>query len=116
MNQYFLPFGSETSCGHLANLAVNTLELAPTKSGGGVAEWLKAPVLKTGIRASVSGVRIPSLPPLFVLQIKGSPDGDFFWWRGDRVAEGARFESVYTCKRIGGSNPPLSAISYSSKT
>ncbi len=26
-----------------------------------------------------------------------------------RVAEGARLESVYTCKRIGGSNPPVSA-------
>ena len=30
---------------------------------GRVAEWLKAPVLKTGIPETVSGVRIPSLPP-----------------------------------------------------
>ena len=29
---------------------------------GGMAEWLNAPVLKTGIRESVSGVRIP-IPP-----------------------------------------------------
>ena len=31
-------------------------------------------------------------------------------WRGVRVAEGARLESVYTVKRIEGSNPSLSAI------
>ena len=31
---------------------------------GWVAEWLKAPVLKTGRRASVSWVRIPPHPPL----------------------------------------------------
>ena len=30
---------------------------------GWVAEWLKAPVLKTGRRASVSRVRIPPHPP-----------------------------------------------------
>jgi hypothetical protein len=30
---------------------------------GEVAEWLKAPVLKTGIRETVSGVRIPPSPP-----------------------------------------------------
>jgi hypothetical protein len=47
-----------------------------------------APVLKTGIPETVSGVRIPSLPP-------------FFWFvlvsvrRDGRVAEGARLESVY---------------------
>src|SRR6266567_4042584 len=28
-----------------------------------MAEWLKAPVLKTGIRETVSGVRIPLSPP-----------------------------------------------------
>jgi hypothetical protein len=32
---------------------------------GGVAEWLMAPVLKTGISERVSGVRIPSPPPNF---------------------------------------------------
>ena len=31
-------------------------------------------------------------------------------WRGGRVAEGARLESVYTGNRIEGSNPSLSAI------
>ena len=31
---------------------------------GRVAEWLNAPVLKTGIGASLSGVRIPPRPPL----------------------------------------------------
>src|SRR5262249_30613629 len=30
---------------------------------GEVAEWLMAPVLKTGIRETVSGVRIPPSPP-----------------------------------------------------
>ncbi len=30
-------------------------------------------------------------------------------WRGGRAAEGARLESVYTVKRIEGSNPSLSA-------
>ncbi len=30
-------------------------------------------------------------------------------WRGGRVAEGARLESVYTLIRIEGSNPSLSA-------
>lgn len=32
---------------------------------GGVAEWLKAPVLKTGRRVTVSWVRIPPPPPLY---------------------------------------------------
>ena len=31
------------------------------------------------------------------------------FWRGGRAAEGARLESVYTVKRIEGSNPSLSA-------
>ena len=30
-------------------------------------------------------------------------------WRGGRVVEGARLESVYTGNRIEGSNPSLSA-------
>ena len=34
---------------------------------GWVAEWLKAPVLKTGRRASVSRVRIPPHPPIMPL-------------------------------------------------
>ena len=32
---------------------------------GEVAEWSKAPVLKTGERASVPWVRIPPSPPFF---------------------------------------------------
>ena len=32
-------------------------------------------------------------------------------WRGGRVVEGARLESVYTGNRIAGSNPAPSAIS-----
>jgi hypothetical protein len=31
-------------------------------------------------------------------------------WRGDRVAEGARLESVCAGNRTGGSNPPLSGF------
>jgi hypothetical protein len=34
------------------------------RSNGEVAEWLMAPVLKTGIPERVSGVRIPPSPPL----------------------------------------------------
>lgn len=37
------------------------------RSDGEVAEWLKAPVSKTGIRATVSGVRIPPSPPFLIL-------------------------------------------------
>ena len=33
------------------------------KESGRVAEWLMAPVLKTGVPERVSGVRIPPLPP-----------------------------------------------------
>ena len=33
---------------------------------GEVAEWSKAPVLKTGERASVPWVRIPPSPPFFI--------------------------------------------------
>jgi hypothetical protein len=32
-----------------------------------VAEWLMAPVLKTGVLERVSGVRIPPLPPFRLL-------------------------------------------------
>jgi hypothetical protein len=34
---------------------------------GRVAEWLMAPVLKTGVPERVSGVRIPPLPPFCLL-------------------------------------------------
>jgi hypothetical protein len=33
---------------------------------GRVAEWLMAPVLKTGVPERVSGVRIPPLPPFYL--------------------------------------------------
>ena len=36
----------------------------PVVPDGWVAEWLKAPVLKTGRRATVSWVRIPPHPPI----------------------------------------------------
>jgi hypothetical protein len=36
---------------------------------GRVAEWLMAPVLKTGVPERVSGVRIPPLPPSPLLSI-----------------------------------------------
>src|SRR5215208_4499285 len=35
----------------------------PTSASGEVAEWLNAPHSKCGIRATVSGVRIPPSPP-----------------------------------------------------
>ena len=37
---------------------------------GEVAEWLKAPVLKTGVRETVPGVRIPPSPPLLQIAAK----------------------------------------------
>ena len=79
-----------------------------TATNGRVAEWLMAPVLKTGVPERVSGVRIPSLPPhlsllgghrggnvpshigMFVVKICVVPVR-----RDGRVAEGARLESVY---------------------
>ena len=36
-------------------------------------------------------------------------DIDLNYWRGGRVAEGARLESVYAGNRIEGSNPSPSA-------
>ena len=39
---------------------------------GGVAEWLKAPVLKTGVRETVPGVRIP--PPPFIYDCNTAND------------------------------------------
>ena len=50
---------------HIANQLIYIYR--PTSwISGGVAEWLKALVLKTRVRASVSGVRIPSPPPFVV--------------------------------------------------
>src|SRR4029077_9552576 len=39
-------------------------ECSKTIVAGELAEWLMAPVLKTGIPGRVSGVRIPHSPPL----------------------------------------------------
>ena len=45
---------------------------------GGVAEWLKAPVSKTGIRETVSEVRILSPPQMKIaLKIKSN----FHFWK-----------------------------------
>ena len=38
----------------------------PMRDDGRVAEWFKAPVLKTGRGATLSWVRIPPLPPLSI--------------------------------------------------
>ena len=42
-----------------------------TPQDGEMAEWLNAPVLKTGFRASGTGVRIPLSPPFFYAPITG---------------------------------------------
>ena len=39
---------------------------------GRVAEWLMAPVLKTGVPERVSGVRIPPLPPDLLFRPKST--------------------------------------------
>ena len=41
-------------------------EVCSKNEVGEVAEWLMAPVLKTGIRETVSGVRIPPSPPVLL--------------------------------------------------
>src|ERR1700734_893420 len=41
------------------------------RSCGEVAEWLNAPHSKCGIRATVSGVRIPPSPPPYALRAAG---------------------------------------------
>src|SRR6185437_16087512 len=40
---------------------------------GGVAEWFKAPVLKTGVGASPPWVRIPPPPPFWLIRIGPKP-------------------------------------------
>ena len=47
------------------------LEVVILRSRGEMAEWLMAPVLKTGIPERVSGVRIPLSPPGNRLQVSG---------------------------------------------
>ena len=53
-------------------------------------EWFKAPVLKTGVRVTVPGVRIP-LSPWLVL---------FLPWRGARVAEWGSLLRSCTAKTV----------------
>ena len=48
------------------------LEVVILRSRGEMAEWLMAPVLKTGIPERVSGVRIPLSPPGSRSQASGS--------------------------------------------
>src|SRR6516225_7580439 len=51
---------------------------------GWVAEWLKAPVLKTGRRASVSWVQIPPHPPILRLHHPmGACDLDYLGGRDE---------------------------------
>src|SRR5208282_6180967 len=47
-------------------------DCSKTVVAGEVAEWLKAPVLKTGVRETVPGVRIPPSPPVFRFLLFGS--------------------------------------------
>ena len=51
---------------HYAFVSTATTNMQVSASGE-VAEWLNAPVLKTGVRASVPWVRIPPSPPVFSL-------------------------------------------------
>src|SRR5258708_28683233 len=46
-----------------ARFSVKIVPCSKTVVAGEVAEWLMAPVLKTGIPERVSGVRIPPSPP-----------------------------------------------------
>ncbi len=49
----------------MAQGMVNTIYLAIRRfKHGEMAEWLNAPVLKTGVLERVSGVRIPLSPPI----------------------------------------------------
>jgi hypothetical protein len=48
----------------VAGMATTARLLSPALYDGRVAEWFKAPVLKTGVPARVPWVRIPPLPPV----------------------------------------------------
>jgi hypothetical protein len=61
-----------------------------------VAEWLKAPVLKTGVRETVPGVRIPPSPPFTrTLSYAGAGSQEVipgeYTGRPDRETLGSRF-------------------------
>ena len=60
-----------------ARAALDRYTRSTVQSGSGeVAEWLNAPHSKCGIRATVSGVRIPPSPPLGVQTLAPFPRGD----------------------------------------
>src|SRR3954471_20878313 len=79
-----------------------------------VAEWLKAPVSKTGIPVNpVSRVRISPCPLVVKCDRRGGlqePSRRFFCCAvgiarmGGRAVQGARLESVFRRKAIAGSN------------
>ena len=75
---------------------------------GEVAEWLKAPLSKSGILPKAgSWVRIPPSPP-FCKRFSSSPA--YFFGEMSELAEGARLEIVCAVKSgTVGSNPTLSA-------
>ena len=58
---------SARSCAKHRHLVTTDLYIGIRCGDGQVAEWLKAPVSKTGIPATVSWVRIPPCPPPFAL-------------------------------------------------
>jgi hypothetical protein len=83
-----------------------------TVSIGEVAEWLMAPVLKTGIPERVSGVRIPPSPP-YILECretwlhfppeKSSKLPISFAVRSDRHARAVLFQRLrFACDAIAG--------------
>ena len=57
------PAMQRTTVGDLSGRLRKTAPCSKTVKYGELAEWLMAPVLKTGIPGRVSGVRIPHSPP-----------------------------------------------------
>src|SRR6516225_12298820 len=56
--------GSKTVANHPFSSSAISLKMQRVQYLGEVAEWLKAPHSKCGIRVTVSGVRIPPSPPI----------------------------------------------------
>src|SRR5690606_3583610 len=75
----------------------------PSMPRGEVAEWLNAPHSKCGIRATVSGVRIPPSPPVLVDRAPRRDDQDH-----RRHEEGdARASAAGSEPATGGSGGPF---------